>query len=68
MCIRDSLTTMPRDRLLEMVGESLNREVAPIAPFSMMGWPKKRLARLLERDRGGDDDPGDDKAKGGDGR
>ncbi len=65
---KTDLTTMPRDRLLEMVGESLNREVAPIAPFSKMGWPKKRLARLLERDRGGDDDPGDDKAKGGDGR
>lgn len=65
---KTDLTTMPRDRLLEMVGESLNHEVAPIAPFSKMGWPKKRLARLLERDRGGDDALGDGGAKGGDGR
>lgn len=70
---KTDLTSLPHDRLLEMVGESLDREVAPIAPFSRMGWPKGRLEQLLKDaradERGDGDGPAeDDRGKGGDER
>lgn len=70
---KTDLTSLPHDRLLEMVGESLDREVAPIAPFSRMGWPKGRLAQLLKDARAGERRDGDgpaedDRGRGGDGR
>lgn len=59
---KTDLTSLSRDQLLEMVGERLNHEVAPIAPLSKMGWPTKRLARLADHHKP------DDAQRGGDAR